>query len=75
MCASLSHTHYWYEVGILKVPAYDNIALLVAPTISPQSLPNSISGKESCTTIQTLRFAHRLDLNLIGVLDGMIAKL
>ena len=23
--ASLSHTHYWYEVGMLKVPA-DNIA-------------------------------------------------
>ena len=21
--ASLSHTHYWYEVGMLKVPAYD----------------------------------------------------
>ena len=20
MCASLSHTHYWYEVGMLKVP-------------------------------------------------------
>ena len=20
--ASLSHTHYWYEVGMLKVPAY-----------------------------------------------------
>ena len=21
MCASLSHTHYWFEVGVLKVPA------------------------------------------------------
>ena len=21
LCASLSHTHYWYEVGMLKVPA------------------------------------------------------
>ena len=21
ICASLSHTHYWYEVGMLKVPA------------------------------------------------------
>ena len=20
ICASLSHTHYWYEVGMLKVP-------------------------------------------------------
>ena len=22
ICASPSHTHYWYEVGMLKVPAY-----------------------------------------------------
>ena len=22
VCTSLSHTHYWYEVGMLKVPAY-----------------------------------------------------
>ena len=21
-CASLSHTHYWYQVGMFKVPAY-----------------------------------------------------
>ena len=21
ICASLSHTHFWYEVGMLKVPA------------------------------------------------------
>ena len=25
ICASLSHTHYWYEVGMLKVPAIVNI--------------------------------------------------
>ena len=23
--ASLSHTHYWYEVGMLKVPAEDHV--------------------------------------------------
>ena len=23
ICASLSHTHYWYEVGMLKTPADD----------------------------------------------------
>ena len=22
ICASLSHTHHWYEVGMLKVPAH-----------------------------------------------------
>ena len=21
ICASLSHSHYWYDVGVLKVPA------------------------------------------------------
>ena len=26
--ASLSHTHYWYEVGMLKVPAYGNEKLI-----------------------------------------------
>ena len=24
ICASLSHTHNWYEVGMLKVPAYSS---------------------------------------------------
>ena len=23
ICSSLFHTHYWYEVGMLKVPAED----------------------------------------------------
>ena len=23
ICASLSHIHYWYEVGMLKVPGYN----------------------------------------------------
>ena len=27
VCASLSHTHYWYEVGMLKVPAVYNIPI------------------------------------------------
>ena len=32
--ASLSHTHYWYEVGILKVPAKcDGLARMKFPTI------------------------------------------
>ena len=28
ICASLSYTHYWYEVGMLKVPANVCIVLL-----------------------------------------------
>ena len=29
ICASLSHTDYWYEVDVLKVPAYHT--LITAP--------------------------------------------
>ena len=29
ICASLSHTHYWYEVGILKVPACICVVVVV----------------------------------------------
>ena len=28
ICASLFHTHYWYEVGMLKVPAYYAMVVL-----------------------------------------------
>ena len=29
ICAYLSHSHFWYEVGMLKVPAYLSLELLV----------------------------------------------
>ena len=29
ICAFLSHTHYWYDVGMLKVPAYTNTTAFV----------------------------------------------
>ena len=29
ICASLSHTHYWYEVGMLKVPAVVSICMYI----------------------------------------------
>ena len=28
LCASLSHTHYWYEAGMLKVPVYVEMIML-----------------------------------------------
>ena len=31
--ASLSHTHYWYEVGMLKVPAYSIVYQILYCTI------------------------------------------
>ena len=30
ICASLSHTRYWYEVGMLKVPAYERHRYAIA---------------------------------------------
>ena len=50
----------------------NNTALLVAPLFSAQSLPNSLSGKD--TVIQTLRPTHRLDLRLVDVLGGGTAE-
>ena len=29
--ASLSHTHYWYEVGMLKVPAEEDRGISIFP--------------------------------------------
>ena len=34
ICASLSHTHYWYEVGTLKVPTYFYTYFVKQDTIS-----------------------------------------
>ena len=40
--ASLSHTHYWYEVGILKVPAiYSKVKRINRGQISLPVIPNS----------------------------------
>ena len=33
ICASLSHTHFWYEVGMLKVPAINEGLYEVCITI------------------------------------------
>ena len=50
----------------------DNTALLVAPLQSAQSLPNSLSGKD--TAMQTLGLTHRLDPRFLCVLGGWIAE-
>ena len=31
ICASFPHTHYWYEAGILKLPAYRCKGSVVLP--------------------------------------------
>ena len=39
ICASLSHTRYWYEVGMLKVPAVDN--MMISVKLSVQYIPET----------------------------------
>ena len=40
--ASLSHTHYWYEVGTLKVPAvYSSVVQLVHGTACTRRLEDN----------------------------------
>ena len=39
ICSSLSHTHYWYEMGMLKVPAvvdmFDTESWMDQPGVYP----------------------------------------
>ena len=51
ICASLSHTHCWYEVGMLKVPAY---SVSICTELQVLSLPADFR-KNGCT----LLMAHR----------------
>ena len=49
ICASLSHTHYWYEAGMLKVRGHEDYwpcagRLSVVNTIGPQLLHPIYSG-------------------------------
>ena len=37
ICASLSHNHYWYEVGMLKVPATIYICSFVCLVFSGEA--------------------------------------
>ena len=50
--ASLSHTHYWYEVGMLKVPAvYEYLYL---DTFDPSMSSSRARGKLSvCVELET----------------------
>ena len=48
--ASLSHTHYWYEVGMLKVPAVVCMCVL--------HINRSVRGRETSRTKQQQRTGH-----------------
>ena len=51
--ASLSYTHYWYEVGMLKVPASCGILT------SPRNCSALLQTLRLCGTLQTLRQSLR----------------
>ena len=54
--ASLSHTHYWYEVGMLKVPAVLEISIFevrrssLVPPCTLEILSKSMSLRNRCLT-------------------------
>ena len=48
ICASLSYTHYWYEVGMLKVPLFGVFASSYAPFLGPNILQRGDYACEMC---------------------------
>ena len=49
ICASLSHTHYWYEVGMLKVVV---VVVFFTLTDRASTIPSNIRGSQSGTWSQ-----------------------
>ena len=63
ICASLSHTHYWYEVGMLKVPANASKPSEHPPTVIGEKLSKTfrwkkhrMKGKNSVRYVQVASF-------------------
>ena len=50
ICASLSHIHYWYEVGMLKVMS----SLMIVNTLPSQVNQAQKMGHESTVEISSL---------------------
>ena len=59
--ASLSHTHYWYEVGMLKVPAYPCVRLnpTVGSVLKGPCFPPGILGMRSNTPCKIVRYTDK----------------
>ena len=53
ICASLSHTHYCYEVGMLKVPAYTKLMISLLDVITIHSVYTLPNWNTSLTIIST----------------------
>ena len=65
ICASLSHTPYWYEVGMSKVPRCMTVGLvIVVPDflLEPQTTALELSELATSTAYETVRFRPILTL-------------
>ena len=78
--ASLSHTHYWYEVGMLKIPAVDARSVNVKNTHRQRKRkrrPNTGRGRgEEADKIEvapgvTVASLRRFRAALIGPIQGL----
>ena len=58
ICASLSHTRYWYEVGMLKVPADTAVELSVLLFIEKSEVTRGV-GKTRIPPAGTQTWAHQ----------------
>ena len=62
ICASLSHTRYWYEVGMLKVPAvhtHVSSDVLVTSVIDPPLADNDTTrGQDRVARVMCNNFIN-----------------
>ena len=64
ICASLSHTHYWYEVDVLKVPA----VVVIIQSIN-QSIINHHAGTSTKASRKIIRTQDIHKIFELGVPD------
>ena len=63
--ASLSHTHYWYEVGMLKVPARGGFSFLAVTTLA-EAVKLKHGGKFSAVMLYSGSFSAVGGFSLFG---------
>ena len=71
--ASLSHTHYWYDVGMLKVPAVRLANLLVVRVGSTKigrKAPKEPTQREICSGSDYFRYFSRTVIHSRSYLSG-----
>ena len=85
ICASLSHTHCWYEVGLLKVPMpqieasnYIISILLLTAWSSKKNLNASRSSEHPPVkgeNVKTFRWDHRLQIQNLFMASPIVVTL